>query len=179
MKYIKEFNNYNRMNENSSEIFYKKVENDLHEILDFIQKYYSNLNYNDLIITLTKECDQIYNFIETDFPRGLQNIPDPVKLYRILKVNNIKDIRKGNLGKHYIGDINIINDEFLTSIGISTYDYHILYIVEITTPLLNIDVYRTIYSKFEFPKEYEYTINDVKNIEIVNITKFEKENEIH
>jgi len=178
MKYIREFNNYNRMNENSSGEF----QEELGKALVYMKKYFDDVDNNshlynlgeDEIYNYKLQKKSYYNFIETDFPRGLQNIPDPVKLYRILKVNNIKDIRKDNLGKHYVGDPNLFYDDgFLDSIGILKNFKEYFYVIEINTPLININIRDSIFSKYNFPDEYEYIIKDSTNIEIVDITKFE------
>jgi hypothetical protein len=94
--------------------FIKETYNDY--VLDFVNTYYSDetgdMPYGDYDEILNR----VNNFYNTDFPYGLNNLPEEVILYRLLNVDGIDDINKQELGKSYVGDKEMFkNEDFLES----------------------------------------------------------------
>lgn len=112
-------------------------------------------------------------FIEDDFPYGLQNMPDPVTLYRILQVNNKEGINKLNLGYHFVGDINKFNEEFFDSIGLEKKTHWKKFIVTVETNLDNINFKNSVITAINYPNEHEYRIKDDSKLEIIDIKEYE------
>lgn len=119
---------------------------------------------------------ETFNFYKENFPYGLNNIPEEVFLYRILGLKDLSEIDYNNLGLHYVADENLLNDDnFLLNIGftedeLNTLDFQV---VKIKTNKDNIDIEETIKNRKQSPEEFEYTIKNEKDIEILN-EDFEK-----
>lgn len=144
-------------------------------VQDYINKYYldgaGHLGYEDI-------RDRVIEFLNTDFPYGLQNIPEPLILYRLLNVKSQKDIKKDKLGKHYVGDKEMFDDEdFLDSASILNGNDKIenWYIVTIETNKDNLDIDSMLGNRAEYPTEFEFTIKDDKNIKIIGIEQIDNE----
>lgn len=128
-------------------------------------KDYGYLKYNDIE-------DRLISFAKDDFPYGLQNIPNPLYLYRLIIARKESEINKDILGLHYVGDKDMLYDfDFLTSSSIidETKYNDKWFIVTIKTTPNNLNIDNMLGNRAEYPTEYEYTLLDDKNLEIVNI----------
>ena len=123
--------------------------------------------------------ENVYNFIDSDFPYGLQNLPNKVLLYIILDVN-VKDLKPNKIGQHFVGDKNLLfNSDFLNSIEFidktelphKIKENGIIVTVEVNKD--DIDLYETIRTKGNYLSEFEYTVRSlnyiIKNIEKVKL----------
>jgi hypothetical protein len=150
-------------------IFEKLTKNDFSKLkkigYDFIEHMTWKPHYDH---DMQKNVD---DFINGDFPHGLQNIPNPVTLYRILQVNNIAEINKRNLGDHFVGDIKIFNSKFFESIGFQFPAWR-KFIVTVQMEPDNIDYKKSIINTISYPNEYEYRVKDDTNLKIINIEEY-------
>lgn len=166
MKWIKLWENYIESKKESK--YYKLA-------LDYINKYYSDEDGRSPYGNYGEILNRVIDFVNTDFPYGLNNIPNPVILYRFLNVDSIKNINKDNLGKYYVGDKEMFNDhDFLESFF---YRYgeenKKWFIVTIQTTESNIDIYDSLGNRAEYPDEYQISIKDDRNLKILNIEEIE------
>jgi hypothetical protein len=140
------------------------TENDFSELKKIAYDYVKNWHSDEYI-------NDIYEYINTNFPYGLQNIPNPVTLYRILQVNSPAEINKRKLGYHFVGDVNFFNNKLFRSIGLETHWKK--FIVTIQTTPDNIHYKKTLLCKIGYPDEHEYTIKDDTILKIINIEEYE------
>ena len=135
-------------------------------------EYYSDFEQEEAL-------ENIYSFIDSNFPCGLQNMPSSILLYRILDVN-IKDLNTKKIGQHFVGDKNKLKDEdFLNSIEFidkSELPYKVKEygtIVTVSVNFSDIDLYETIRTKGNYLNECEYTVRNmnyvIKNVEKVKL----------
>ncbi len=161
---VKNFKQF--VNENLS----KEIDTDLRE---YAQEFVSDEYDSDF--EQEEALENIYSFIDSGFPCGLQNMPSSILLYRILDVN-IKDLNKKNIGQHFVGDKNKLKDEvFLNSIEFidkSELPYKVKEygtIVTVSVNFSDIDLYETIRTKGNYLNECEYTVRNmnyvIKNVE--------------
>ena len=165
---VKNFNQF--VNENLS----KELEADLREYAKqfVLDEYYTDFEQEEAL-------GNIYNFIDRDFPYGLQNLPSKVLLYRILDVN-AKDLNQNKIGQHFVGDKKLLlNSDFLNSIEFIDKNElphkikknGIIVTVEVNKD--DIDLYETIRTKGNYLSEFEYTVRSlnyiIKNIENVKL----------
>jgi len=142
----------------------------------FAKRYYSDGLQG--LYTYDEINDRLDEFVNADFPFGLNNIPDPVILYRLLNVKNKEDIDKNNLGIHFVGDSGLFDDsDFLYSASILSGNDEILnwYIVTIETTEDNIDIDSTLGNRAEYPYEYEYTIKNDIDLKIIDIKQIDND----
>jgi hypothetical protein len=165
---VKNFKQF--VNENIS----KELDVDLREYAKqfVLDEYYTDFEQEEAL-------ENVYNFIDSDFPYGLQNLPNKVLLYRILDVN-VKDLKPNNIGQHFVGDKNLLfNSDFLNSIEFidktelphKIKENGIIVTVEVNKD--DIDLYETIRTKGNYLSEFEYTVRSlnyiIKNIENVKL----------
>lgn len=163
MKYIKIFEEY-------------KDEADYNEIaLDYTDRYYRDAPSDGAYGDYYEVLDRLNDFCNTDFPYGIKNIPDTITLYRLLNVENIDKINKTKLGKHFVGDKKMFEDEdfldsFLHRYGEETKRW---FIVSIETKSDNINISSTLGNRAEYPDEYEITIYNDDDLNIIDIEEVE------
>ncbi len=152
--------------------------------ISYTKKYYS-VNNEQMIEVLFK----LEEFFSTDFPYGFLNVPKTITLYRILGIKKDEDeyvedddlnenidikINISDLGTHYVADMNIIDDDFIESIGYE-YDeleYYNFKIVKIETSSENLDLKETLKNRILAPHELEYTIKNVKKVKIIDVIDY-------
>lgn len=99
-----------------------------------------------------------------DLIKYYNNLPDTIKLYRILQVNNEKDINTNQLGYHYSPNKNDLLKSHLYSKN-SNY-----YLVTVNAPKELIDINNSISNNILYPNEQEITLkNKGKGVEIISI----------
>lgn len=101
-----------------------------------------------------------------------------IKAYRLLNVDDITDIDKNNLGKHFTTDKeNTTSDDFLEKIGVidfeGNYDYEKFFVVEVETNINNIDWYKTFDNRINYYGEDEINFISDKDLKIINIEEIE------
>ena len=152
----------------------KEIDTDLRE---YAKQFVSDEYYSDF--EQEEALENIYSFIDSNFPCGLQNMPSSILLYRILDVN-IKDLNIKKIGQHFVGDKNKLKDEdFLNSIEFidkSELPYKVKEygtIVTVSVNFSDIDLYETIRTKGNYLNECEYTVRNmnyvIKNVEKVKL----------
>lgn len=98
----------------------------------------------------------------------IKNLPDPVKLYRILVVDSKDDINTEELGSHYSTSRRdlISSHSYLTGSGEK------YFLVSVNAPKKLIDMKETIVNNILYPNENEITLKKKgKGVEIVSIRK--------
>lgn len=121
--------------------------------------------------------DRVLDFAKSDFPYGLQNIPNPLILYRMLNVSSVDDINRSALGKHYVGDKSMFDDEeFLYSASILGGNKKVerLLIVTVETTPDNLDIEDMLGIRAEYPEEYEYTLKNDNDLKILDIEEYRR-----
>lgn len=96
----------------------------------------------------------------------IKNLPDPVKLYRILVVDNKNDINVKELGSHYSTSRKdlISSHNYLTGLGEK------YFLVTVKSPKKLIDVNETIVNNILYPNENEITLKKKgKGVEVISI----------
>jgi len=145
---------------------------------DFIYRvYYPDGTSNQGLYTYSEIKNRVKRFCRTNFPKGLKNIPTPLKLYRLLNVENEKDINRGNLGNHFVGNKRMFYDEeFLESASILHGNDPIkkFYLVTVETTADNLDIDQILGNRAEYPLEYEFTLIDDTNLKIINIEELDE-----
>lgn len=119
--------------------------------------------------------EYLKEILKAKFPLGYKNMTEKVKLYRVLFVSNIDEINKNKLGTHFITDKNIIDSDWLLSIGGENFDWDETppHIVEIIVNRDEIDFEYTIRNNLLYPYEYEITMKSINpKIDIINIYKY-------
>jgi hypothetical protein len=166
MKYLKLFEDYD---ENFDEDDYNEI------ALDYANKYYHDEVKGGPYGDYYEILDRLNDFCNTDFPYGIQDIPNTVILYRLLNVDSIDDINKEDLGKSFVGDKDMYDDydfveSFLHRYGEETKKW---FIVTIEMSSENIDMSSTLGNRAEYPDEYEIAIIDDRGLKIVDIGEVE------
>lgn len=146
---------------------------------DFIHRvYYPDGTLNQGLYTYSEIKKRVMRFCRTNFPKGLNNLKDPLTLYRLLNVESEKDINKKNLGRHCVGDKKLFYDEdFLTSASILHGNDPIktFFLVTLETPLENLNIDNMLSNRAEYPLEYEFTLLDGSNLKIINIEQLDED----
>ena len=116
---------------------------------------------------------------ETDFPDGLNNIPNKIELYRYLDVESKKDINLEELGICYIADNHYLLSsfeiqDFFEKIGLNPDEDSNIYMVTIITSKNDINFEETIINRLSYPTEYEFTLNKNAKYKVKKIEKVDK-----
>jgi hypothetical protein len=101
----------------------------------------------------------------------VKELPEELKLYRILSVDSKDEINKDELGSHYSTDRkNLLSShDYVTGSG---EDY---YIVTVKAKKSMVDVMETLENNILYPNEKEITLkNKGKGVEIISIKKINK-----
>jgi len=114
--------------------------------------------------------DNCYKKLSLNYPVGFKNIPDVIRLFRYLEVDEESKIRTEHLGIHFVSNKKDINDDFLDSIWVGDKDG---YIVEIETTKNQIDVKETIENNLYYPDEHEITLKENAKYKIIKVWKYQ------
>jgi hypothetical protein len=99
-----------------------------------------------------------------DLIKYYNNLPDIIKLYRILQIDNEKDINTNQLGYHYSPNKKDLLKSHLYSPN-SNY-----YLVTVNSPKELIDINNSISNNILYPNEQEITLkNKGRGVEIISI----------
>ena len=106
------------------------------------------------------ELDEITNYVK--------NLPDKIKLYRILAVDGEDNINTKELGVHYSTN----RKDLLKSHTYVTGSGEEHYIVTVVSPKSLVDVNETIANRILYPNEQEITLkNKGRGVEVVSVKK--------
>jgi len=150
---IREFLNENRNTNNIDDVF----------------NYFMNKNINyELQENLEISYEELKDLIKNN----------TIKAYRLLNVDDINDIDKNILGKHFTTDKeNTISDDFLEKIGVidfeGNYNYEKFFVVEVETNINNVDWYKTFDNRINYYGEDEINFISDKDLKIINIEEIE------
>lgn len=154
-------------------------------IREFLNEYQNTNNidsvFNDL---MSKELTNIHDY---EYRENLENsydelkkltVNNTIKAYRLLNVDDINDIDKNNLGKHFTTDKqNVTSDDFLEKIGVidfqGNYNYEKFFVVEVETNINNVDWYKTFDNRINYYGEDEINFINDKDLKIINIEGIE------
>ena len=101
----------------------------------------------------------------------IKNLPDPVKLYRILMVEDKENIDTDELGSHYSTN----KRDLLSSHSYLTGTGEKYYLVSVLSPKKLIDINQTIINNILYPNEQEITLKKKgKGVKIVSVIEIKK-----
>jgi archaellum component FlaF (FlaF/FlaG flagellin family) len=104
----------------------------------------------------------------------VKNLPETLTGYRILMVNNKKDINLDEIGSHFAknkADL-LSNHSYLTGLGEK------YYLITAKIPKKDVDLEETIKNNILYPHENEITVkNKGKSVKIVKIEEINTEND--
>lgn len=98
----------------------------------------------------------------------VNNLPETIKLFRILSVDDVEDINKDELGSHYsISKKDLVSSHtYVSKFGEKKY------LVSVEAPKKLIDIQSTLENRILYPNELEITLkNKGKGVKILNIKK--------
>ena len=115
------------------------------------REYYISLLINDMGYN-----EEDVNEVLDEIIDSIKNLPDPIKLYRIIKVDNEKNINKEELGNHYSLD----RDELLNSHTYADGYGDDSYLITVSSPKNLIDFQNTLHNNILYPNENEVTLKN-------------------
>lgn len=137
--------------------------------IDELLSIYGEAGFNDI----EERNEWLLDRVNSIYPWGYKNIPNKLKLYRIVKLDNPKQLNMNKVGKHYVNDKDLLtDDEFIQSIGLSTNDKDKFYIIEVEANKNDIDVLTTMVQNILNPQEEEWYLKS--NPKVVGIEKLIK-----
>lgn len=98
----------------------------------------------------------------------INNLPETIKLFRILSVDDVEDINKDELGSHYSTSKKdlVSSHTYVSEFGEKKY------LVSVEVPKKLIDIQSTLENRILYPNELEITLkNKGKGVKIINIKK--------
>ena len=135
------------------------------------------INKKTIISTLkTRDFSQKEAENEVEYYlKWAKNIPKTQKGYRILVVNDKKDINLDEIGSHFSKNRSelLSNHSFCTGCGEK------YYLITAEIPKNEVDIEETIKNNILYPNEMEITVkNKGKNVKIVKIEEINTENDV-
>lgn len=138
-----------------------KLLNILSEALN--KKYYIELLVRDMDYNKS-EAEEVLE----DIINNIKKLPNEIKLYRIIRVDNKEDIDLKNPGSHYSkskSDL-LSSHSFADGVGDNAY------LITILSPKKLIDIEQTIFNNVLYPNENEITLkNKGKGVKIISVKK--------
>lgn len=106
-----------------------------------------------------------------------QEMPDPVTLYRVVAVKDKNEIKTSELGDHYISDYNHISQgNLIDSIATEEWNDKKVYVLQVSVPVSQIDVFQTLIQNLSFPNEQEITLkNKGKGAKLIDVFPYYEE----
>jgi hypothetical protein len=140
-------------------------ENIQYNDIDSVFKYFMNkkLNY-ELQENLENSYGELKNLISDD----------KIIAYRVLNVDDVKNININNIGVHFTTDKhNTSSDDFLEKIGVIDFqgncDYEKFFVITVETNLNNVDWYKTFDNRINYYGEDEINFINSNQLKIINI----------
>ena len=100
---------------------------------------------------------------------NVKNLPEEIKLYRLIKVDDKKDINIDEPGAHY----SLNKKDLLSSHSFADGHGDTAYLITVLSPKKLVDTDETIHNNILYPHEEEVTLkNKGKGVKIVSIRKF-------
>ena len=127
------------------------------------KKYYIELLVRDMDYSRDDAKDVLESIIS-----DIKSLPNPVKLYRIIRADDKKDINVEHPGSHYAKNRKDLmkSHSFADGVGDNSY------LITVLAPKSLIDVEETIFNNVLYPHENEVTLkNKGKGVKIDSIRK--------
>jgi len=144
-------------------------ENVQHNDIDSVFQHFMNKNLNyELQENLENSYDELKNLISDD----------KIIAYRVLNVDDVKNININNIGVHFTTDKhNTSSDDFLEKIGVidfqGNYDYEKFFVITVETNINNVDWYKTFDNRINYYGEDEINFINSNQLKILNIEEIE------
>lgn len=164
---IREFLNENTQYKSFSNL----TEEDLYNIAEwglFDGGYilYDELNDEDAIEEIVNDFKSLLN---DNYPDGFKNTPNILILYRIVKLNNPKELNTHNLGRSWFSNIERIKDKnFIDQLFNNSKN---LYMITAEVPIQKVDIPRSLIQRITTYIENEVVLSDDTSIKIISIDK--------
>ena len=111
-----------------------------------------------------EEAKEVLN----DIIDSVKSLPEEIKLFRIIHVDNEEDINTEQLGSHYSTNKKDLLNSHSFADGVGDQSF----LITILTPKKLVDVGETVYNNVLYPHENEVTLkNKGKGVKIVSIKK--------
>jgi len=129
------------------------------------------INKEMYISMLKREMDYSENEAEEVLDSiiyNIENLPEEIKLYRIVHVDDKKDIDINKLGNHFSTNKKelINNHSFADGVG------DLSFLITVLSPKKLVDIEQTIYNNVLYPHENEITLkNKGKGVKVMSIKK--------
>lgn len=137
-------------------------------INDFLEPY-GNAGFNDI----EERNEWLLDRIQSIYPWGYKNIPNKLKLYRIVKLDDPKQLDINSVGKHYVNDKDLLtDDEFIRSIGLHWKDKDKFYIITVEANVDSVADLTTMVQNILNPQEEEWYLKS--NPKVIGIEKLNK-----
>lgn len=159
-KHLKPYKERKQSFINSIKSFSDIKDEDIPKIIEYFGREAFN-NDEDAIEYLSEKIDEYKKF------------SNPVILYRVIGVKNKKMINTKSLGLHYTPYEWAIDSDMLLLIGAEYWDDDVVpYVIKVSVPISQIDIWQTIIQNLAFPNEHEITLKDRgKGIKIIKTYK--------
>jgi len=144
-------------------------ENIQHNDIDIVFQYFMNKNLNyELQENLENSYNELKDLIHYD----------KIVAYRVLNVDDVKDININNIGVHFTTDKhNTSSDDFLEKIGVidfqGNYDYEKFFVITVETNVNNVDWCKTFDNRINYYGEDEINFINSNKLKIINIEEIE------
>ena len=103
-----------------------------------------------------------------DIIDSVKNLPEEIKLFRIIHVDNKEDINTEQLGSHYSTNKKDLLNSHSFADGVGDQSF----LITVLSPKKLVDVGETVYNNVLYPHENEVTLkNKGKGVKIVSIKK--------
>jgi hypothetical protein len=125
--------------------------------------YYVSLLVRDMDYDESEAKEMLDSIIN-----NVKTLPDPIKLYRIIRVDDKNDINLEKPGSHYAKNRKDLMNSHSFAEGVGDNSY----IITVLAPKSLIDIKETVFNNVLYPHENEVTLkNKGKGVEIVSIKK--------
>jgi hypothetical protein len=129
------------------------------------------INKEKCLTLLTREMD--YNKEDAKevldgIISNVKNLPEEIKLYRLIKVDDRKDINTEEPGSHY----SLNKKDLMSSHSFADGHGDQIYLITVLSPKKLVDVEETIHNNILYPHENEVTLkNKGRGVKIISIRK--------
>ena len=165
---IREFLNENTQYKSFSNL----TEEDLYNIAKwclfdgYILYNLDELNDEDAIEEIVNDFKLL---LKDNYPDGFKNTPNILILYRIVKLNNPKELNTSNLGGSWFSNIERIEDKnFIDQLFNNSKN---LYMITAEVPIQKVDIPRSLIQRVTTYIENEVVLKDDTDIKIISIDK--------
>jgi hypothetical protein len=167
VKNFKQFVNENTQHNS----FSKLTEKDLYDIAKWGLFKGGYILYDDLSDkdALEETVGDFKLLLKSNYPDGFGNTPNILTLYRIVKLNNPKELNTSNLGNSWFSNIERVKDKnFIDQLFNNNKN---LYLITAEVPLSKVDIPRSLIQRVTTYIENEVVLINDSNIKIKSLDK--------